>query len=72
VTGLDLVVPNGPIQEHPAPYADLGEIVAGTKSGRESERTLCINLGLALADMATAPLVYEAARAKGIGTALPL
>jgi ornithine cyclodeaminase/alanine dehydrogenase-like protein (mu-crystallin family) len=58
----------------PEPYADLGEIVAGVKPGRqfETERTLAVNLGLALDDMATAPLVLRRAREKGIGTPLPL
>ena len=58
----------------PEPYADLGQIVAGLKPGRESptERTLAINLGLALDDMATAPLVLQRAREKGLGTLLPL
>ncbi len=58
----------------PEAYADLGEIVAGRKPGRErpEERLLAINLGLALDDMATAPLVMAAARAKGLGTVLPL
>jgi ornithine cyclodeaminase/alanine dehydrogenase-like protein (mu-crystallin family) len=58
----------------PEPYADLGEIAAGLKPGRQSptERTLAINLGLALDDMATAPLVLQRAREKGLGTLLPL
>jgi ornithine cyclodeaminase/alanine dehydrogenase-like protein (mu-crystallin family) len=58
----------------PEPYADLGEIVAGLQPGRQSEteRTLAINLGLALDDMATAPLVLERACEKGLGTRLPL
>jgi ornithine cyclodeaminase/alanine dehydrogenase len=57
----------------PEPYADLGEIVAGARAGRETEeeRTVCLNLGLALEDMATAALVYERAFALGIGTVLP-
>ena len=64
----------GYFQSTPEPYADLGEIVAGIKPGRESdsERTISINLGLALDDMATAILIYAAAREKGIGTELPL
>jgi ornithine cyclodeaminase/alanine dehydrogenase len=64
----------GYFSETPAPYADLGDILAGKAPGRESEteRTICINLGLALDDMATAPLVYQAAREKGLGTVLPL
>ena len=36
------------------------------------ERTMTCNLGLALDDMATAPLVYERAREKGLGTRLEL
>ncbi len=55
-------------------HADLGEIVAGLKPGRESddERNISINLGLALDDMATAILIYRRAVEAGIGTALPL
>jgi ornithine cyclodeaminase/alanine dehydrogenase-like protein (mu-crystallin family) len=58
----------------PRPYADLGEIVAGKKPGREKdeERTISINLGLALDDMATAILIYRKAREKGIGTELSM
>lgn len=58
----------------PQPCADLGEIIAGRKPGRErpDERTICINLGLALDDMATAILIYQKAREKGIGSYLLL
>lgn len=58
----------------PDPGADLGELVAGTKPGRQAgeERTLAINLGLALDDMAVAPEVYRRAVERGIGTWLPL
>ncbi len=58
----------------PDPYADLGELVASTKPGRQAgdERTLAINLGLALDDMAVAPEVYRRAIELGIGTWLPL
>lgn len=64
----------GYFRETPEAYADLGEIVAGRKPGRESasERIVSINLGLALDDMATAIRVYQRAKAKGIGTELPL
>jgi ornithine cyclodeaminase/alanine dehydrogenase-like protein (mu-crystallin family) len=64
----------GYFKETPKPYADLGEIVAGKKPGREydNERTMSINLGLALDDMATAPLIYEKAKNMGIGTELSL
>ena len=58
----------------PAPYADLGEIVVGTAPGRESaeERTMSVNLGLAIEDVATARLIYLRALAGGVGVDLPL
>src|SRR5262245_40872334 len=61
-------------QRIPEVDADLGEVVAGLKDGRRNdrERLLCMNLGLALEDMATAPLVLERALEKGLGTRLPL
>jgi ornithine cyclodeaminase/alanine dehydrogenase len=64
----------GYFKDTPRAYADLGEIVSGRKPGRESEgeRTICVNLGLALADVATASLIYRAARERGIGAELPL
>lgn len=64
----------GYFRETPEPYADLGELAAGKKPGRESarERTIAINLGLALDDMATAILIYRRAKEMGIGRELPL
>ena len=64
----------GYFKETPQPYADLGEIAAGKKQGREadSERIAAINLGLALDDMATAIRIYQRAKEKGIGKELPL
>jgi ornithine cyclodeaminase/alanine dehydrogenase-like protein (mu-crystallin family) len=64
----------GYFKETPEPYADLGEIVTGFKPGRESseERTMSINLGLALDDMAPAIRIYHLAKTKGMGVELPL
>ncbi|MFO7667252.1 MAG: ornithine cyclodeaminase family protein [Desulfobacterales bacterium] len=64
----------GYFKNTPKPYADLGEIVSGKKPGREraEERTMSINLGIALDDMATAILIYKKAVEQGIGTELPL
>jgi ornithine cyclodeaminase/alanine dehydrogenase len=64
----------GYFQGIPPIYATVGELVAGKKPGRETERerTMTCNLGLALDDMATAPLVYQRAVEKGIGTWLEL
>jgi ornithine cyclodeaminase/alanine dehydrogenase len=64
----------GYFQGIPEVHADLGEMATGRKPGRETpqERTMTANLGLAIDDMATAPLVYQRAVEKGIGTWLPL
>ena len=64
----------GYFQQTPEPYADLGELVAGLKPGRQlpKERTMAINLGLAMDDMAVAPTICKMAVEKGLGTKLPL
>ncbi len=55
---LRLYQQNGYLQNIPEIHADLGELVAGKKPGRETseERTMTANLGNALDDMAVAPL----------------
>jgi ornithine cyclodeaminase/alanine dehydrogenase-like protein (mu-crystallin family) len=61
--------------EHIPPiYADLGELAAGSKSGRETpqQRTMACNLGLGLEDIAIAPLIYRRALEKGMGIWLPV
>ena len=64
----------GYFREIPAIHADLGELATGQKLGRESEaeRTMTANLGLAMDDMAVAPLIYQKAVEKSMGTWLPL
>jgi ornithine cyclodeaminase/alanine dehydrogenase-like protein (mu-crystallin family) len=64
----------GYFQDIPQVHAELGELVTGKKSGRETtqERTFACNLGIALSDFATAPLIYARALDRGIGTWLPL
>jgi ornithine cyclodeaminase/alanine dehydrogenase-like protein (mu-crystallin family) len=64
----------GYFQEIPPVHAGLGELATGKKLGRETpaERTMTANLGLAMDDMAVAPLVYRRAKEKGMGTWLPL
>ncbi len=64
----------GYFRDTPEPYGDLGEIVTGRKPGREGpeERTLSLNLGLAVEDVATALLLYRRAEAAGVGVDLPL
>jgi ornithine cyclodeaminase/alanine dehydrogenase len=64
----------GYFRDIPPVHGDLGELVTGQKPGRETptERTMTANLGLAMDDMAVAPLLYQQALEKGIGTWLPL
>jgi len=64
----------GYFQEIPPIHADLGELVTGEKPGRETreEKTMAANLGLAIDDMAVAPLIFQKAREKGIGSWLSL
>ncbi len=52
---------------------DLGELAAGRVRGRTTgtERLFCMNLGVAVEDVATARLVLARARERGIGTSLP-
>ena len=64
----------GYFQSVPAVYAELADLVAGRVPGRQSaeERTMALNLGIALEDMAVAPLVYAKAQEAGVGRWLPL
>jgi ornithine cyclodeaminase/alanine dehydrogenase-like protein (mu-crystallin family) len=64
----------GYFQDIPTLYAEVGELVSGKKPGRTSaaERTMTANLGIAMDDMAVAPLVYRKAVETGIGTWLEL
>ena len=53
-------------------HAELGQIIAGYKPGRESDKEIIIfdSTGTALQDVAAAAIVYERALSKGIGTTL--
>ncbi len=64
----------GYFADTPHPYADLGQIVTGRARGRETptERTMSLNLGLAIEDVATARIIFQRALAAGVGTELPL
>ena len=55
-------------------YAELGEVVAATKSGRTSNDEVIIfdSTGMALQDVVTAALVYEKAKQLGAGTTIEL
>jgi ornithine cyclodeaminase/alanine dehydrogenase len=55
-------------------YADLGELAAHIKPGRESatERIFSMNMGIAVEDIVTAQAIYERAMTAGAGLRLPL
>jgi len=62
------------IAKAPKLYAELSEVVAGAKPGRqnENEHIVCIFVGMALIDIALGNLIYEAALENGIGNDLTL
>jgi ornithine cyclodeaminase/alanine dehydrogenase len=64
----------GYFQNCPPLYAELNDIVVGKKKGRENakERNFAANLGLALDDMAVAPIIFKRAQEMGLGAWLPL
>jgi alanine dehydrogenase len=53
-------------------YASIGEVVAGKKSGRESETEVTIfhSTGMTVQDISLALAIYKKAREKGIGSEL--
>ncbi len=55
-------------------YASLGEIIIGSKPGRENpeEITVFKSCGLAIQDVSTALAVYQRARERGVGTPVAL
>jgi alanine dehydrogenase len=57
-----------------AGITEVGEVLAGTKPGRRSDDEITIykSTGHAVEDAATARLVYDRAKADGVGVALPL
>jgi len=65
--------PGGMYHPMPQPDAELGQIVLGTRPGRESpsERIIDFNYGLAVYDIAMATEVLARAGAAGLGTRLP-
>jgi ornithine cyclodeaminase/alanine dehydrogenase len=71
---LDFYRQEGYFQNIPPVYSEIAEMVTGTRPGRENadERTITCNLGLALEDIAVAPLVYQRAVDREIGTWLSL
>ena len=71
----DLLVPMGKgLIDASAVYAEIGEIAAGIKPGRETaeEITFFKHVGIALLDVVTAKLAYERALAKNLGVEIDL
>ncbi|MEZ4422324.1 MAG: ornithine cyclodeaminase family protein [Gemmatimonadota bacterium] len=64
----------GYFKSTPAPHTELAELVSDAHPGRTDarQRTLAINLGLAIEDIVTAQRVVGRARERGIGVELPL
>jgi ornithine cyclodeaminase/alanine dehydrogenase len=64
--------PGGQYHPFPEETIELGRIVAGLEQGRTSDDQLIVdfNIGIALHDIAIAPIVYKRAIAKGLGTPL--
>lgn len=64
----------GHFPELPAIHGDLGQLAAGQIKGRtgDEQRIMVCNLGIAMDDMATAPLLVERARDRGLGVWLDL
>lgn len=65
---------NGLFQSFPDGIAELCDVIVGKVSGRENNHQIitAINIGLALEDMAVAPIIYERAKKRGVGLALEL
>lgn len=61
------------LKDIPPPHAELGEIILGTRPGRErpEERVLTMMGGLPVQDVVTAHLVHQRAVAQGAGVCLP-
>ena len=55
-------------------FASLGEIVIGEKPGRETDEEITVfkSCGLAVQDVSSARVVYEAAKAAGVGQSVDL
>ena len=55
-------------------HAELGEVVAGAKAGRESDQEITVfdSTGMALQDVAAAGILYEKAVQLGAGVRLGL
>lgn len=69
---IDHIKPYGYFQDCPPILDELGEVAAGMKPGRLTEKEVIIacNMGVAVEDVATAKAIYELAQQKNIGSQL--
>jgi ornithine cyclodeaminase/alanine dehydrogenase-like protein (mu-crystallin family) len=74
IAQLDYYRREGYFASTPRIDTDLGHLATGARPGRTrpEQRAICINLGLALEDMATAIRILGRARERGLGRRLPL
>lgn len=58
----------------PPVYAEIGEVVAGLKPGRERDEELVVdmNIGMGVEDVVVARAIYDRALERGVGRLLPL
>lgn len=71
---LEHTKPDGYFQGMPSSLGEISDVVAGKRPGRTSptERIVCINMGIALEDVASAVAVYGRARERGLGVELAI
>ena len=74
VPQLEHTKPYGYFASVPPRVREIAPVIAGSEPGRGSpaERIVCINMGIAPEDVATALPIYRLAREKGIGIELPV
>ncbi|MCS7103642.1 MAG: hypothetical protein NZ992_07170, partial [Candidatus Korarchaeum sp.] len=72
IAQFDYYVKEGWIRPVGRVFGELGEVVTRAKPGRERdrERIMCMNLGLAILDVAVGKLIYEEAMRKNAGRLL--
>ena len=58
----------------PSSLTEVGEVLAGTRPGRQTDHEITVykSTGHAVEDAAAARLVYDRARAEGVGISLTL
>jgi ornithine cyclodeaminase/alanine dehydrogenase len=74
IAQLEHVREHGYFRDAPPVTAEIGEVVAGMRPGRErpDQVIVAVNMGIAVEDVTTARRVYDLAVERGHGTLLPL